>query len=134
MKTPRRPFTAFGIIHQKQPTNETCVQTCIAMALGVPVKDVIKHYGIKGMNQELLTKTLTECKIQWNQFTMGTLLWQGWYFAVTPSLNFRGHNHQILIRWTSNDGLTVMDPASGDTYKNDGSDLHSWECLVPFIP
>jgi hypothetical protein len=41
---------------------------------------------------------------------------------------------QILVRWTPVDGLAVVDPAIGDTYKQDGSDLKCWECLMPFIP
>lgn len=124
----------FGIYHQQQPTGKTCVQTCIAMALGVPVEQVIQQYGEDPLNQELLCKALTECGVMWNQFTHGTMLFQGWYFAVVPSLNHRGLNHQILVRWHPGDGLTVLDPAMGDTYKQDGSDLKSWECLVPFIP
>lgn len=132
--TATQPQPVFGIAHQRQPTNKTCVQTCIAMALGVPVEKVIERYGGEALNQELLTKTLTECGVLWNQFTHGTMLYQGWYFAVAPSLNHRGLNHQILVRWTPDDGVTVMDPSSGDTYAQDGNDLKCWECLVPFVP
>lgn len=57
----------FGIKHQRQPTSDTCVQTCIAMALGVGVDLVIERYGSEAMNQELLTKSLTECGIMWPQ-------------------------------------------------------------------
>lgn len=124
----------FGITRQRQPTKDTCVQTCIAMALGVPVANVIDRYGGEAMNQELLTKALTECGVIWNQFTQGTLLFQGWYFAVVPSLNRRGMNHQVLVRWTEREGITVMDPAIGDTYAMSGSDMLCWECLVPFYP
>ena len=104
------------------------------MALGVPAKDVVEHYGDDPMNQELLTKALTECGILWNQFTCGTMLYVGWYFAVVPSLNKRGANHQVLLHWDGNGKITVLDPAIGDRYAQDGSDLRGWEALTPFLP
>lgn len=33
------------MIHQTQPTEKTCGQTCVAMVLGVPVADVIREMG-----------------------------------------------------------------------------------------
>lgn len=124
----------FGITLQTQPTHQTCVQTCLAMALNVPVSNVIDRYGRDAKNQEFLLHALTECSIVWNQFTVGTLLYQGWYFMTVPSLNQKGINHQILTRWTFQEGLYVMDPAIGERYKQDGSNLKSWADLIPFLP
>jgi hypothetical protein len=124
----------YGITPQTQPTPVTCVQTCIAMAMEVPVEKIIERYGGDALNQELLTMILTQCGILWNRFSQGTLIYEGWYFAVVPSLNTRGANHQVLLRWTSDDGLTVLDPSSKETYKQDGSDIKTWTELTPFWP
>lgn len=120
---------------QTQPTPVTCVQTCLAMALDVPVEQVIRHYGPEPMNAKGLLNALTECGIQWNQLTQGTMLHTGFYFAVVPSLNHRGGMHQIVIAYDSGTGgMTVFDPAIGNRYKKDGSDLISWAELVAFYP
>lgn len=126
------PNRFFGITHQTQPTDCTCVQTCLAMALDVPVYEVIVRYGGKPMNQQSLCAALSECKFLWNQMMNGTLVFQGWYFAVVPSLNRKGAAHQVLIHWTEDDGLMVLDPAIGDRYAKNGSDLTSWSYLTPF--
>lgn len=128
------PGDLFGLHPQTQPTGKTCVQTCLAMALGVPVAEVIARYGEEPMNQQSLCAALTECAFVWNQLVTGTMVCQGWYFATVPSLNHRGGNHQVLIRWTSDDGVTVLDPAMGNRYAQNGSDLISWSCLTPFWP
>lgn len=121
----------FGIFPQTQPTGSTCVQTCIAMVLGVPVADVIARYGDEPLNQQRMAHALTECGVVWNQMTNGTMVHEGWYMATVPSLNNRGGNHQIMVRFTSHDGVCVADPARGDRYKQDGSDLRSWSYLTP---
>jgi hypothetical protein len=126
------PTALFGIVPQTQPTGCTCVQTCLAMALGAPVADVIARYGDEPMNQQLLCAALTECGFIWNQMVTGTMVHEGRYFATVPSLNKRGGFHQILLRWTGADGLLVLDPALGNCYAQDGSDLISWSYLTPF--
>lgn len=128
-----QPAEIFGLIPQIQPTSRTCVQTCLAIALGVPVSDVIARYGDEPMNQQSLTNALTECRVLWNQLVFGTVFISCWHFAVVPSLNHRGGNHQVLLHW-SEKGFTVIDPAIGERYKMDGSDLLSWEQLTPFMP
>ena len=121
----------FGITPQTQPTPSTCVQTCVAMVLSVPVAEVIARYGDGPMNQQLMCNVLTQCGVVWNQMTQGTMVHEGWYLATVPSLNNRGGNHQILVRFTSHDGVCVVDPAIGQRYKQDGSDLRSWSYLTP---
>ena len=123
-----------GLVHQAQPTNKTCVQTCIAMAIGVPVNDVIVRYGGEGLHHDTLLRALTECGVVWNQLVHNRIFFPGWYFAAVPSLNHRGVFHQILMHWTPDTGTQVLDPAVGDRYKHDGTDLISWECPIPFIP
>lgn len=119
---------------QRQPTPVTCVQTCIAMALGVPVAEVIRVFGGSAMNQRLLIAALERCGVVYNQFVFGCMAAVGWYFAVVPSLNRIGGNHQVLFHWDGEGGLTVLDPALGKTYKPDGSDVISWSDLTYFHP
>jgi hypothetical protein len=123
-----------NLLLQKQSISGTCVQTCIAMALGVPEAKVIDRFGGEPMNQQTLESALTQCGVRWNRLLMGDFIYEGWYFACVPSLNKRGGNHQVLIRWITGEGLTVLDPAIGNTYSKNGSDLVSWNDLTPFIP
>jgi hypothetical protein len=121
----------FGLSLQTQPTGKTCVQTCLAMALGIPVEKVIQKYGDDGMNQTLLQYALTECGFVWNHFTEGLMIYEGWYFVCVPSLNKKGGTHQILVHYEEGE-MFVLDPAQGVKYKEDGSDLISWNDLTPF--
>lgn len=122
----------FGIVPQTQPTNCTCTQTCLAMALNVPVQEVIDRYGGDPMNQQSLCAALSECKFLWNQMTNGTLVFRGWCFAVVPSLNHKGGSHQVLMHWDCETGLFVLDPAIGERYARNGNNLTSWSYLTPF--
>ena len=122
---------------QKQPNNETCVQTCLAMALGVPVEEVIAIYGDRGLNMGRLLHALLECDVDHNILVYSRLTFSGYYFAVVPSLNHRGKNHQIIIHYDAArgcNGITVYDPSEGSCYAADGSDLYSWESLIVFHP
>lgn len=120
---------------QTQPTPITCVQTCIAMALGEPVERVIQIFGPEAMDQRSLLDALYRCGILHNQFLFGTMVASGWYFAVVPSLNHPGGNHQVLFRWNCDNGeWLVLDPAMGRKYKSNGSQNLSWSELVLFHP
>ena len=120
---------------QRQPTDKTCVQTCIAMAVGVPVQLVIDHYGDEPMNQRSLLRALYDIGTLHNPFIFSDWCAHGWHFAVVPSLNRPGGSHQVLIHFNAETfKLRVVDPARGKTYAEDGSDLISWGDLVYFIP
>lgn len=120
---------------QRQPTAGTCAQACLAMALEVPVAKVIERFGADPMNQQTLIHALTECGVVFNPLQFGTFVMTGWYFAVVPSLNIRGGNHQILIHYDWDNGDTkVLDPSGRETYALDGSDLKSWSDLIAFRP
>jgi hypothetical protein len=121
----------FGITPQTQPTSCTCAQTCLAMVINTPVADVIELYGSEPMNQQYLCHALTECGVVWNQMTNGTMVYEGWYMVVVPSLNNRGGNHQVLVRYSRDEGLCVLDPSAKIRYKQDGSDLRGWSYLTP---
>lgn len=120
---------------QRQPSPKTCVQACLAMALDVPVDRVIATFGEAAMGHDELMAALRACGILHVQLVSPRLVIHGWHFAVVPSLNFRGGNHQILIRNDmENGGISVRDPSARDVYAPDGSDLRTWTELVFFHP
>lgn len=121
------------IIIQKQPTPVTCVHACLAMCLGVPVEDVISVFGDQAMNGQDLIVALTRCRVLFNPMAFGTLLFDGYYFAVVPSLNHRGGNHQVILH-SKDWNITVFDPSTMQAYREDGKDLVSWSELIPFLP
>jgi hypothetical protein len=86
------------------------------------------------LNQQKLTYILTDCGIIWNQFTTGVMVYEGWYFVAVPSLNTPGGMHEVLIHYSIDDGLTVLDPSPHRKYNSDGSNLKSWSDLTPFWP
>lgn len=124
----------YGILPQTQPTNCTCVHTCLAMCLGVPVKQVMHHFGKQEMTQAGLINALHQCNVIYDQLVFGTLIFEGWYFAGVPSFNVRGGMHQILIHRRAGNLWTVLDPSYEKCYKRDGSNLKHWTDLVPFVP
>lgn len=122
---------------QKQPNPVTCTQTCLAMALRVPVEQVIERFGDGGMSHQQFLIALETCHFTYNQFMLGSLIASGWYFLTVPSLNLRGGHHKVLVHYDADlgcSGFTVLDPSTLQTYQPDGSDLVSWSSPVLFIP
>jgi len=126
---------AADLTPQRQPSPKTCVQACLAMALDVPVGRVIAVFGEAAMGHDELMAALRACGILHVQLVSPRLVIHGWHFAVVPSLNFRGGNHQILIHNDMRKGdISVCDPSTREAYASDGSDLKSWTELVFFHP
>ena len=128
-----------GIVPQTQPNDVTCVQTCLAMALGVPVAEVIARYGDKALNQIALWHAIQECGIVANAFVYPPPVCRGWHFLAAPSLNMSGSEHQLLMHYEPDDGsqgITILDPAGDEKhcYQRDGSNLKSWHSLIWFNP
>lgn len=124
----------FGVSHQFQPTDGSCSQTCLAMALDVPVSAVVAKFGGEPMSGYHFCNALTECDVHWNQMVHGAFIYEGWHFAVLPSLNLRGGNHRVLIHFALATGFCVLDPSTKERYARDGSDLRGWSYLMPFWP
>lgn len=123
------------LIHQKQPTPKTCAQACIAMAIGMPVQDVISRFGDEAMDQRGLLRALEDCRVLHNQFVFSNWIATGWHFAVVPSLNMPGGNHQILVHFDSESGnWLILDPSPRIAYPENGNGLRSWSELVLFVP
>jgi len=123
-----------GVTLQTQPTRTTCVQTCLAMILDVPADSVTSAFGTAGMGQFELEAALTKCGVVWNRFVHDRFVVAGWHMAAVPSLNQRGAMHEVLIHIDNDSKLTVMDPAIGEKYAQDGSDLKAWDCLTIVFP
>lgn len=120
---------------QRQPTPKTCVHACLAMALDVPVERVIETFGEAPLGHDELMDALRACGILHVQLVSPRLIIHGWHFAVVPSLNFSGTNHQILIfNDMESGGMRVLDPTCLEAYATDGSNLKSWTELVFFHP
>ena len=128
-----------GIAPQTQPNDVTCVQTCLAMALGVPVAQVVARYGDKALNQIALWHAIQECGIVANAFVYPPPVCRGWHFLAAPSLNMSGSEHQLLMHYEPDEGsqgITILDPAGEGKhcYQRDGSNLKSWHSLIWFNP
>ena len=103
------------IIHQQQPTHDTCVSACIAMLLNIPVKEIVEEFHSKYINQEL---NIYEFLIN-HDLNIEPLLPSYWqaelnniYIASVPSLNKKAALHQIIID-TRNGASIVYDPQEG---------------------
>lgn len=86
---------------QTQPTHDTCTQTCIAMALGVPVADLGVCLG-NGTNFEDFGVYLAERGVWMRQCVhmdgKGEAFQQGRVYLITMrSLNKIGIHHAILL-------------------------------------
>lgn len=105
------------------------------MALDVPVARVIETFGDAPMGHDELMAALRACGILHVQLVSPRLVIHGWHFAVVPSLNFCGTNHQLLIyNDMESGGIKVLDPTCLEAYATDGSNLKSWTELVFFHP
>lgn len=121
------------LIHQFQPTPYTCVHTCLAMLLGKPVAEVIEEIGLPhGLNQHDLLNSLEKYDVM-HAMTLFGALWTGWQFATVPSLNVRGGMHKVLVHWEAGK-YRVLDPSPKIRYKEDGSDLGSWNDVILVRP
>lgn len=130
-------MTKDAITLQKQPTPITCIHTCLAMVLGVPVRKVIDRYGPNPLNQAMIIFALTECRVIFNQFVFGTPAATGWYLMSVPSLNVEGGMHQIVAHYDMDrgcNGWTIFDPSTRKNYAPDGSNLRTWGDLILFHP
>lgn len=133
----RIPDPAPLLTLQKQPSNVTCAQTCLAMAINEPVQKVIDTFGKTPMSQSDIVAALYSTGTLFNPMLFGTLIHTGWYFMSVPSLNFPRGMHEILVHYNADygcSGFTVLDPSTLKAYSPDGSDLVTWGDLIAFVP
>ncbi len=103
-----------NIIHQQQPTSNTCESTCIAMLLNVPVEKVIKEFHDDYFNNEIdtweyLEKNGLEAEILRGNSGLDT---GHIYLCAVPCLNVKGKFHAVVCDWRENI-WAVYDPNEG---------------------
>lgn len=108
--------SGFLIMHQTQPTNNTCFSTCMAMIKGDPAGFVISQIHDWYFSGGISTRqALDRLEIPFDSFDTADLPEfdrNGVYLVAVPSLNWPGGLHQILCECL--DGMcTVQDPAKG---------------------
>ena len=98
-----------------QPTEDSCMSTCLAMVLGISENESYSLYHHKLINYKIwFDDVLTENGIPFyygspkSSRISGDVL----CFVTVASLNFQGGLHQVLVH-CSDDKLTVYDPAKG---------------------
>lgn len=135
-----------------QPTDDSCMVTCIAMVIGKPVSSVYENYhkqlfNFKGENlSSILDKYGIPHFVNCSAIT-NTMHENNLFFLCVPSLNTTGGTHQILAI-NDNGFITIFDPAMGleDTkyyvYDNGGHEfkenevqLKSWliDIVIPLV-
>lgn len=105
------------IIHQTQPSENSCVCTCLAMLMGKPASEVIDKWHAKFfMQQEVMLDILEEEGFSVKtHYSAGraTLLPGFAYLLTVPSLNLEGQMHQIIADWREGADPVCYDPAKG---------------------
>ena len=107
---------SFLIMHQSQPTSNTCFSTCMAMIKGDPAAFVISQIHDWYFAGRVSTRqALDRLDIPFESFDTADLPQMerdGVYLVAVPSLNHPGGLHQILCE--CHGGMyTVLDPAKG---------------------
>ena len=132
--------------HQQQPTFNTCMSACIAMASGQPVDEVVERWHQNFHDKtDWLDDALDYYKIPYfyGSQRRAELLYGFIYFLTVPSLNIQGGLHQILVSLTAERGIEVFDPVKGrpgakhyvygERCSDDEVSLISW-CIDLSIP
>jgi hypothetical protein len=121
------------ITPQKQPSQVSCLATCVGMSVGVPVNEI----GVdltKPCPLELLAVWLAErgvwlrCGV-WNSGRGEELIPGGIYLAIVRSSNIVGVDHAILVD-TRTDPFGIFDPQLG---KIDGLDKTKITAIYEFF-
>lgn len=104
------------IIHQQQPTADSCASACIAMLLDAPVEKVIEKFHDKYINHEmnvhhyLLNHGLAvECLTceHWQA------QWGNLYLLTVASLHKKGVLHYIILDVRLEGVVDIYDPNMG---------------------
>lgn len=120
------------LIHQQQPTGNTCMVTCAAMLVGMPVAEAVERYHEQMYNghQTWYDDILEEHDIP---FTFGhpkyPRLITGHVYCVTaPSLN-EDCSHALIVDKRGRE-MVVLDPNRGREgklfYGAGGAELTTW--------
>lgn len=116
------------IVPQTQPTPVSCTATCVAMSLGIPVRDLgvpldnslnTEDFGIWYAERGIWMRPGIRINPWGERFTEGRL-----YLVGVRSLNTVGNDHAILVdtRGVSAFDCKVFDPNAG----REGVQLYEW--------
>lgn len=108
------------IIHQKQPTGNSCVSTCIAMITGTPASEVVENYHEMFSNHEIeIADILDDFDVEYGRPLAGNQrMFAGHvYLLIVPSLNLQGQFHEIVCDYRDGNNVKVLDPSKGHAGK-----------------
>ena len=105
------------IIHQSQPTHNSCVSACIAMLAGVPATEVTERFNDAYHSQEdpnIIFRMLEAYNIEAvpRSSHAGNVHPGQVVIACVPSLNIVGGNHAVILDYSTEE-FKVFDPAEG---------------------
>ena len=108
------------IIHQTQPTYNSCVVTCLAMLAGKKAEEVVaKHHHRYWESPPSIISIMEDLDIVAVPVGHGSpICWGHVYLLCMPSLNNPNGTHQIIVD-LNNNSVAVFDPACG-RIKQDG--------------
>ncbi len=121
------------IVHQTQPSENSCVCTCLAMLMGKPAADVVAKWHTKYyMEHETLLEILEEegFRVHCHYAAGAARLVEGKLYLITvPSLNIEGSFHQVIVDWRDRSKPGVCyDPAKGlEGRKYYTLDMDEWD-------
>ena len=112
------------IIHQTQPTHNSCVVTCLAMLANKQAIEVVRsHHNRYWESVPSIISIMEDLDIVAVPVGHGSPLCYGHvYLLCMPSLNNPAGTHQIIVD-LNNDSVTVFDPACG-RIKQDGEEAN----------
>lgn len=106
------------IQHQSQPCQKSCVSTCLAMIMDVPVAQARQQFHVRYWDkQESIATFLEELKLP---YTLGNPLERkapyakGLYLLTVPSLTTAGGFHQVLGVVKEEGKWAIFDPQTGN--------------------
>ncbi len=102
------------LVHQTQPTSDTCVHACIGMLCGIPAIEVREKYSPH--HQPILwdevAGILKENKVESIRYASNWLPWNRVFMISVPSLNIAGRLHAVVIV-SRDENMDIYDPNWG---------------------
>jgi hypothetical protein len=126
------------LVHQPQPTADTCVHACIAMLTGIEVNKVRKKYSpdFQPIFWDDVQAILKHNKVESIRYANNWLPWNRVMLLSVPSLNITGRLHAIIVV-TNDDNMDIYDPNWGkEGLKSYGEDcdITSYGDIIEVFP
>ncbi|WOD12790.1 hypothetical protein RPW65_08100 [Pseudomonas sp. NyZ704] len=105
------------IVHQQQPTPDTCTCTSIAMICGMPAGEVIRRFHEGYMTRMFgFGRILDDLGIPYRAYQSDedhVIDDAGAYLLTVPSLNIPGFLHHLVVEMDEEGEWVVLDPVIG---------------------